>query len=246
MTRWLKRLFGLALLPAAVAGSRTLGAMALRWWPEAQTQPAWYGLALGVSLWTFLAMVRPLPDRWYIWAHELTHALWALGMGGRVRRLKVSRRGGWVELTRSNVWITLAPYFFPFYTWLVFAAYGLVSLVADPAPAMPAWWALLGFTWSFHVTFTVKFLRIRQPDIVEHGRLFSWTLIYLINIAGLSLWIAIVGPPSGRDWLHRSGADLRHAYTVTAQSAHTAVRTAARRLPRVNLPPHETSAEDGG
>lgn len=33
-----------------------------------------------------------------------------------------------------------------------------------------------------------------QPDIEEHGRLFSYAFIYLLNIVGVAAWIVAVTP----------------------------------------------------
>ena len=73
------------------------------------------GLVAQLAVWKFL----PLPVRAYVLGHELTHALWGLLFGARVSKLRVGTSGGSVTLSKSNVWITLAPYFFPFYTVVV-------------------------------------------------------------------------------------------------------------------------------
>lgn len=51
------------------------------------------------------------------------------------------------------------------------------------------WLFLVGLSWSFHVTFTLQSLMTTQPDVQEYGVLFSWTIIYLFNIAGVGLWV---------------------------------------------------------
>ena len=209
-----KLLLGLVLLPvvAAVAmavwelvrltgeaggGLSPLG----RWW-----------LLGGFAFWVLLFMVMPRPVRSYVLAHELTHALWAWAMGGRVSGLRVGKNSGHVRVSKTNVWITLAPYFFPLYTVLVLLAYGLLSMFRDLHTYEPFWLALVGLTWSFHLTFTVSLLREHQSDIEEGGRLFSYSVIYLLNLLGLCLWIVVVGTPTLEEGLVRWDQDLRSTW----------------------------------
>ena len=172
--------FAVALLPLSVEVLRTLAAssgMAL--------------LAAGGGFASFLALWWMAPRafvRIYVFGHELTHALWGLLFGARVSNLKVSLAGGSVTLTKSNVWITLAPYFFPFYTMLVVVAALVVRLFVTPLPWTCAWLFAVGFTWCLHVCFTLRTLAQRQPDVVEYGRLFSWVFIWLFNVLGIVVW----------------------------------------------------------
>jgi hypothetical protein len=54
-----------------------------------------------------------------------------------------------------------------------------------------------------------------QPDIQEYGRLFSYSLIYLLNVAGIALWIVCSMSVSPRflfdSWVCRT----RQAYQQT-------------------------------
>lgn len=154
-------------------------------------------IALFSGMVVFVASMKALPDqtRVYVLGHELTHAVWGLAFGARVSNLKVRSSGGSVTLTKSNVWITLAPYFFPFWTVIVvllaLAVRGVLCFAKPEAPFPVPWlWMfLVGFTWCFHACFTIRSLMQPQPDVQEYGRVFSWTLILLCNIAGILLWI---------------------------------------------------------
>lgn len=144
----------------------------------------------GMALFAVWWFVSPHPVRTYVLGHELTHALWGLAFGGRASGLKVGSRGGSVRITKSNVLIILAPYFFPFYTFLVLlAAFGTWVFVR-PLPLVPLWTFLLGFTWAFHVLFTLETLAQKQPDVQEYGRLFSWVLIFAVNLLIVMVFLA--------------------------------------------------------
>ena len=136
----------------------------------------------------------PHPVKTYVLGHELTHALWGLLFGAMPHDVRVGASGGSVKLSKTNVAITLAPYFFPFYTFLVIlVALGVMAFVR-PLPWLPLWLFLVGFTWSFHILFTLETLMQRQPDVTLYGRVFSWTVIFLANVAIVLAWLALVTP----------------------------------------------------
>lgn len=191
-------IIGLLLLPFCAAVTITLGDMLRLLLPEsvARMPASVIGLAMGFALWIFLYVVMPRPVRSYVLAHELTHALWGWVMGARIRKLRVSAKGGSVSLSKTNVFIELAPYFFPFYTMLVILSYGLVSLFYDQRLYEPLWLGAVGFTWGFHLTFTISALSEHQPDIHQNGRLFSYALIYAMNLLGVCIWVVAVASPT--------------------------------------------------
>src|SRR5256712_14151646 len=87
----------------------------------------WF-FSLGAVLWLIAFLGLPRPVVLYVFGHELTHALWVLLMGGRVRRLRGGRAGGPVGTARNHFWVCLVPYFFPLYSILAIALYGALSL----------------------------------------------------------------------------------------------------------------------
>lgn len=182
---------GLALIPLCVAVISALldllrglaGDSGRLFSPEA----LWLGI--GYTLWLVLWFTLPQPARAYVMAHELTHALWALLFGARIRKMRVSATGGSVSLSKTNLLITLAPYFFPFYTVLVLLLRWLVGCFVQPVPLPYVWLFLVGLTWGFHLCFTVQSLLTRQPDILEYGRILSYAVIYIFNMLGILLWL---------------------------------------------------------
>lgn len=213
--RLVKLLIGLAMIPAAIAATRTLAGLLLGLPSAHGGIPAglWW-FAGGLGFWLVLWVVLPRPARAYVLAHELTHAIWGLAWGARVSKLRVRADGGSVNLSKTNVWITLAPYFFPLYTMLVIAVHLLLRLfVPSTMRYEPFWLALVGLTWGFHVTFTLAVLMQRQPDVQEHGRIFSWTLIYLLNIAGLLVWILAVTRGDVWRWVRALAGNLVATYS---------------------------------
>lgn len=215
MTRLLYTLTGLVLIPACWAATKTLltllAALRLDSMGGVSTGALW--LAAGFLLWLTLFFFLPRPVKTYVLAHELTHAFWGLLMGARVSKLRVGDRGGSVNLSKTNFFITLAPYFFPFYTMLALAVRTLLGLFMDLSPYEPFWLGLIGLTWSFHLTFTVATLMQEQPDVAAHGRIFSYVVIMLMNLLGISLWLVAAGSPTWSLLLSSLTHETLDAYT---------------------------------
>lgn len=212
MWKFIKMLIGIGLLPLAYAVSVSVYFL-YQTSIESNLDSGWqvWALPIGFLAWVVVFFLLPRPFRTYVLGHELTHALWALLMGGRVGKMKIGKSGGHVELTKTNFIITLAPYFFPFYTVVVIAAYYLAGIWLD-VEAYRIWWiGAVGLTWSFHITFTIQMLSEHQPDVEEHGRIFSYLTIYIMNLLVIGIWMIIVGSPR-----FISFGDLLGRETVTA------------------------------
>jgi len=217
---------GLLLLPLCVVATQTLLALMAVAQPDSSSAIPQSTLALGggYALWILIYFTLPRPTRTYVLAHELTHALWGALMGARVSRLSVSKQKGSVTLSKTNFLITLAPYFFPLYTVLVVGGYYALGFFYDVNHYHLLWLGLVGFTWGFHFTFTIGSLLQHQSDIQLYGRLFSYTVIYTLNIVGIGVWIVLVSPRDWSDvgsyaafygremaaWLARSASQLYH------------------------------------
>ena len=201
MANFLRMIFGLLLLPASWGVTRAfvdatlVAAGASGGWMSAEA----ISLLGGILAFSFAWMALSHPVRMYVLGHELTHALWGLFFGARPSDVRVSASGGSVRLTKSNVFITLAPYFFPFYTFVVIVVALVTYAFIRPLPCLPLWTFLIGFTWAFHVLFTLETLTQRQPDVKLYGRIFSWTFIFLVNMGIVLVWLASTTPLSFAD-----------------------------------------------
>lgn len=191
MASFARFLFAIAALPFAWGLTLTfLDVVRLMPVPSGWVMPPGLVAVLaGVAAFLVCAVALPLPVRAYVLGHELTHAAFGLLFGARPSNLRVGLRGGSVTLTKSNVWITLAPYFFPFYTILVVLAALVVRYACAGLPAPWAWQFAVGATWCFHFVFTLRSLAQEQPDIKEYGHVFSYVMIWVFNVLGASVWI---------------------------------------------------------
>lgn len=201
------------LITTGALGSGFIDSMGNSFW---QT-PAFWFFALGFLLWTIAFFCLPRPVRLYVWAHEMTHAIFTILCGGRVTHFHVSAAGGHILTDKNNILIALSPYFIPFYTLLLVPVCLLLGTVFDlttllPLPGgfgfRPLWgvFLLMGGSWAFHVTFTLWMIGKDQPDLRLNGLFFSSCLIYLVNAFLLAFLLTAAAPDlDSVDFLGRWG-----------------------------------------
>lgn len=194
MANFFRLLIGIVLLPACWAFARSLfEAVCVSAGAEGAFSVETLSLLGGIAAFSLCWMALAHPVKAYVLGHELTHAIWGILFGAKPSALKVGEKGGSVNLSKSNMLITLAPYFFPFYTFVVIIAALVTFAFLRPLPFLPLWMFLIGFTWAFHVLFTLETLALRQPDVKLYGRVFSWTFIFIVNVAIVLAWLAATG-----------------------------------------------------
>lgn len=125
----------------------------------------------------------------YVLGHEMTHATFVYVCGGRISDIHFSSEGGYVMTNKSNILIALSPYFIPFWAAVLISLHSLVSL----------WWKIpaggliltgfLGFTWTFHIVWTVWMIPKDQPDLRENGTFLSLMIIIFANLVLFSLML---------------------------------------------------------
>ena len=214
----LKNIAGVFLLPAAwvwtVSFVAALGRVTVhhQFWA---TEDFWF-FSLGVVIWLLfftgcLYLFGEPRGRWlYVLGHEGTHAVWAWLSRGRVSEFKVHRDGGHILTDKPTVLVTLAPYFYPIPCILLLVLFAVVRFfypLEDAPPLlqnahflvtpMGVFFLLFGLAWGFHISFTVWMIRRGQSDLQMHGNFFSLVLIYLGNLAFLSLLLVLSASGTG-------------------------------------------------
>jgi hypothetical protein len=199
--KWVKFIIAILLLPVCAGAAMALWRVLCA---SGRADLVWVPLLAGVACWGIVFLLLPKPMWVYVFGHELTHVLWTWICGGQVKKMKVSSAGGHVVISKSNFIIALAPYFFPLYAVLVFAAFAIGNCVWNWAPYLVWFHLAVGAAYAFHVTLTWYALRTRQTDITSQGWLFSAVIIFLGNcgvlLLGLPLLIARVSPLTAFSW----------------------------------------------
>lgn len=138
-------------------------------------QLAFLGGAIGMIVAYFLVGKKWIVT--YVFAHELTHAIAGLMCFARISSFHVSSSGGYVQLSKSNLFITLAPYCVPLYLLFavliqVFCAFNSVVMSA-----------IFGILTLFHVLYTAESIfSVAQPDFRDGGFIFSYWWVFSCNL----------------------------------------------------------------
>ena len=155
-----------------------------------------------------------IPPPLYIAVHEATHALAGLLFGARVSRLRVEEEHGSVDVSRSNAFILLAPYFLPLPAAAAMALFGLgcAALPLRGTAAGAVFAALAGLAWGFHLCFTLNALLQRQTDLDAYGFFFSCVLLFFLNAVLLYLTLLAFGTASLSEGLALLADSIGRAY----------------------------------
>ena len=182
--RILKVFVGVLLIPASISFSVSL----FNQLGNIQNLQNSQGYFLyGLAAYAFLHLIVFKPVYLYVLGHELMHVIATWLCGGKVSSFHISSKGGSVKTSKSNFFIALAPYLFPFYTILASLIYGIVSILYNISKYVDIFIFILGFTLLFHFVMTIDMIKKKQPDIIKTGYIFSGNLIYIVNILVLAL-----------------------------------------------------------
>lgn len=212
MPKWIKFLLAIFLLPVCAGAARALWLVLKSSYGGADT--VWIPLLAGAACWVVIFLLLPRPMWIYVLGHELTHALWTWLFGGKVKRMKVTSKGGHVLISKTNFLIALAPYFFPLYAVILILIFALGNFIFGWRGYLVYFYLLLGAAYAFHITLTAQVLQTRQSDITSQGYLFSAVVIFLGNVCvllfGIPLLTARVGILNSLRWWFESTGMIFH------------------------------------
>lgn len=144
----------------------------------------------GIASYVILHLLFYKPTYLYVLGHESVHAGLAWIFGGKIKSFKVSEDGGSVGTDKSNFVIELGPYFIPIYAIIITIIYFVVASSYNINGGLFVF--LIGFTLAMHMISTIEVMKIRQPDIVKSGYLFSIVLVYILNIIVISFIFSLM------------------------------------------------------
>ena len=143
----------------------------------------------------------------YVFGHEMTHYFTAKLFLKKTGKIKLHKTYGSVEVVDSNVWIVLAPYIIPFYSFVAVLIYAIASFFYSNPWVDYSFAALSALGYAYHVILTTQALRLQQTDLQIYGPFLSWAIIFAGNM--LQILIAIL--VFSRTWMNA----LRYAQEIT-------------------------------
>lgn len=190
--RLIRNIAAFLAVPLVAASAYTLAKAFLAFTSESSAVyiPFW----AGVFCYMIFQIVFYKPMRTYVFGHELTHAFAAILSGAKIKKFNIAKESGHVVVTKNNVWITLAPYFFPVYTFILIAVYLFAGWLMDISLLYSYFLFFAGISIAFHIALTVYIIGVGQPDLKVYGVFFSYVLIIAVNTAVFSLLAALVFP----------------------------------------------------
>jgi hypothetical protein len=209
--RIIKSIVGIMLLPVCFGSS-------IAFFNEARSlpapgSPAWLFFG-GALTYGALYCVSLKMKFFYVVGHEAVHALLVFLCGGSVKSFRATTQGGNVTATKTNALISLGPYIVPVYA-LALSLLFWAAVIMAPAVRRYAgvYFYLLGASVSFHFLMTIDSVRVEQPDIKENGYLFSFAVMYIINIGMLAGLLRLVAPAADFfEFVRQTGCYSRLAY----------------------------------
>ncbi|MBQ8607866.1 MAG: hypothetical protein IJ417_06730 [Bacteroidaceae bacterium] len=147
-------------------------------------------LYFGVGILLMALFIRFLAGRTYsflqVFTHELTHAIFVFLTQGKIVSFYADQKQGEIWSTSNNIFMSLAPYCVPIYTFAL--------LLFKPLILSEYMWILdilVGMTFAFHLHTIWIQTGTHQTDIVRY----SWAISYplIITMGCISLYITFVG-----------------------------------------------------
>jgi hypothetical protein len=152
--------------------------------------------SMGAGVWFLSGLVAYIPIHLvfkrliilHVFGHELTHALWAILSGGKVKEIYVSgRNGGFTTFTKGNTFVYLAPYFFPLYTIIL-----TIIMKLAKSSYNEIFLFLIGLSISFHILLTIYSISKGQSDLKSQGVIFSLAFIAMMNCIVIGTLLCII------------------------------------------------------
>jgi len=138
----------------------------------------------GFVLFLLLFMLFGAPVKSYILEHELSHIVFALLSGIRIRTVSVKSSNAYVRTDRINIFIALAPYSLPLYTVILVALFRLITHFTASTVLAAPFYLLFGTTLSFHFLATIHYVQLEQPDMRRYG--------YFSSLVFIATWSILI------------------------------------------------------
>lgn len=221
--RILKTLIGMLLIPVAIGTAQAF-------YSQVSAISILSGtlriLERGVFVYLIFHVLIMRPVYIYVLGHEFVHVLATWLCGGHVVSFSVTPSGGNVITSKSNFFIELSPYFVPIYTILAGAVFLLLRGMEKISPTMSAIFLFaVGVTLAFHFIMTTEVIKMKQPDIAKSGMVFSFVVIFVINLVVVMAVFAPFFKLSFVEFIKASGLNSWEIYCLSYNKTLAFVNT---------------------
>ncbi|MBI5573908.1 MAG: hypothetical protein HY919_05080 [Elusimicrobia bacterium] len=179
LTGFIKSIIAISLIPFALGLLISFGKLVVSLFPISSSE-IWFLTGFVIFFTVFL--IKSVPGHVYVFGHELTHAFWTILFRGKIKEFKVSSKNGSVVTTKNNFLISLAPYFFPIYTFLIIFIFYILAFFLPVSKYIEWLFFFVGISYSFHIFLNFESLSIGQSDVKKTGKIFSYIIIAILNI----------------------------------------------------------------
>ncbi|PIU84099.1 MAG: hypothetical protein COS68_00525 [Elusimicrobia bacterium CG06_land_8_20_14_3_00_38_11] len=187
----IKSVIAVALIPFAIGLLISFGKLVVSLIPLNSSE-IWF--LTGFVIFFAVFLVKSVPGRVYVFGHELTHAFWTILFRGKIKEFNVSSKSGSVITSKSNFLISLAPYFFPIYTFLIIFIFYILAFFLPVSKYIEWLFFFVGVSYSFHIFLNFESLSIGQSDVKKTGKVFSYIVITILNIIMAVVVLKFVAP----------------------------------------------------
>ncbi len=149
--------------------------------------PLFISFSIALLFFSFICKFLPF----YVFGHELAHWIFAKIFLKETKNFNVGQNKGMVEVKNPNIFITLAPYFYPTYSVLWLPFWLLAKHFETTFPhSITIFFCILAVTWAYHLVLTTYSLTFTQPDLLIYGKPLSLSIIFFINTAMMYFFLS--------------------------------------------------------
>ena len=182
---------------------------------QSKNQPYFIGMAAFVPIYFFVRNTHNY-GFFQTFRHELCHMFFSLISFGSIEGFNAtSKQGGYLtHRSMNNVFITLAPYFFPLITFILLG----FKMIIKPEHIEPLKY-LIGFALAFDITCFISDLHPLQTDLSVNGKPFSYLFVAIKNMLTSGIVVSNLNTNSflgSFEWITKSIGDehIIHIYTL--------------------------------
>lgn len=143
----------------------------------------------------------------YIFFHELSHAVVAKLQGADISAFKVGMNRGYIKANKSGFFIRLAPYYLPLFSIFTFVIIFLMIASWRLFTEIEALWllcaqGLIWFSWYVYIFLNIRLIRLETTDLDKKEIFLSLSFMANVSLFWYTLhWKAIAALP---EWLELS------------------------------------------